>query len=76
MEIHLIIFGFLKEANMDRSDVSSGRREDAHGTEQPGGFVATVADQTTHWTFVASAATRWRLDHQADSEEKFLPNFP
>lgn len=60
------------EANMDRSHISSGRGGgDAHATEQPGGFVATVADQTTHWTFVESAATRWRLDRRADGEEEF-----
>lgn len=76
VEIHWMIWSFLKEANMDRFNVSSGRGEDAHGTEQPGSFVATVADQTTHWTFVASAVTRWLPDQQADSEEKFLPNFP
>lgn len=45
--------------------------EDAHGTVQPGGFVATVADQTTHWTFVVSVVTRWLPDHQAGSEENF-----
>lgn len=75
MEIHSIIWSFLKDANMDGSDVCSGRGEDAHRTQQPGGFVATVADQTTHWTFVASAVTRWPLDHQAGSEAKFLRNF-
>lgn len=79
VEIHLIIWGiFLMEANMDRSHISSAGRGGGMHTQQNnrGGFVATVADQTTHWTFVASAAPRWRLDRRADGEEEFLPNFP
>lgn len=75
MEIHLIMWSFLKEVNMDGSGVCGGRGEDAHRTETPGGFVATVTDQTTHWTFVGSAVTRWPPDHQAGGEAKFLPNF-
>lgn len=34
------------------------------------GFVAAVAHQTTHWTFVAWAAARWPPDHQPGEEEE------
>lgn len=34
------------------------------------GFVAAVARETTHWTFVASASTRWPPDHQSGEAEE------
>lgn len=54
---------------MDRSNVSVG----GGGTQK--GSVATVAHQTAHWTFVASAVTRWPPDRR-EGGGGFLPNSP
>lgn len=66
VEIRLIIGHFWRKLTWTGPpSPAGGGGEDAHATEQPGGFVATVADQSTHWTFVASAVTRWPPGQQA-----------
>lgn len=58
----MIIGHFWRKLTWTCSPSPAGGGEDA---EQPGGFVATVADQSTNWTFVASAVTRWPPGQQA-----------
>lgn len=55
---------------MDRSNVFVGREG---GARTQKGSVATVAHQTAHWTFVASAVTRWPPVHGGGGVG-FLPN--